>query len=118
MLIRRGSGDDRITRFGGFLRCTSLDELPWLFNILRGDVTLVAPRPRLEWEAEIFASEFDERFAVRPDLAGLWQMIGSSIIGSGMLQLDDCYARHQTLGGGVAIVARAVPALLRGDGAR
>ena len=112
-------GDDRITRIGGFLRRTSLDELPQLINVLRGEMTLVGPRPCLEWEAEMFPGEFDERFAVRPGLTGLWQVSGRSTLGTlDMLELDVDYARHQTLRGDVAILARTVPALLHGDGAR
>ena len=111
--------DSRITGVGSFLRRTSLDELPQLINILRGDMTLVGPRPCLKWEAEMFPSEFDERFAVRPGMTGLWQVSGRSTMGTlDMLRLDVHYVRHQTLRGDVAILARTVPAVLRGDGAR
>jgi lipopolysaccharide/colanic/teichoic acid biosynthesis glycosyltransferase len=112
-------GDGRVTGFGSLLRRTSLDELPQLINVLRGDMTLVGPRPCLEWEAEMFPSEFHERFAVRPGLTGLWQVSGRSTLGTlDMLRLDVDYVRHQTLRGDIAIVARTVPVLLRGDGAR
>ena len=111
--------DTRITRVGALLRRTSLDELPQLINILRGDMTLVGPRPCLEWEAEMFPSEFDDRFAVRPGMTGLWQVSGRSTVNTlDMLHLDVHYARHLTLRGDAAIVARTVPVLLRGDGAR
>jgi lipopolysaccharide/colanic/teichoic acid biosynthesis glycosyltransferase len=110
--------DSRITGVGSFLRRTSLDELPQLINVLRGDMTLVGPRPCLGWEAEMFPSEFDERFAVRPGITGLWQVSGRSTMGTlDMLRLDVHYVRHQTLHGDVAILARTVPTLLRGDGA-
>lgn len=112
-------GDDRITWFGGFLRRTSLDELPQLLNVLCGDITLVGPRPCFEWEADMFPSEFDERFDVAPGLTGLWQVSGRSTVGTlDMLRLDVYYVRHQTLRGDAAILARTVPTLLRGDGAR
>jgi lipopolysaccharide/colanic/teichoic acid biosynthesis glycosyltransferase len=116
---RKLDGDSRITRFGSLLRRTSLDELPQLFNVLLGDMSLVGPRPCLEWEAEMFPSEFDERFAVRPGITGLWQVSGRSTIGTlDMLRLDVYYVRQRTLCGDVAIVARTLPAVLRGDGAR
>jgi lipopolysaccharide/colanic/teichoic acid biosynthesis glycosyltransferase len=112
-------GDSRITRVGSLLRRTSLDELPQLINVLRGDMTIVGPRPCLEWEADMFPSEFRERFDVRPGLTGLWQVSGRSTMGTlDMLRLDVDYARHRTLRGDVAIMARTVPALLRRDGAR
>jgi lipopolysaccharide/colanic/teichoic acid biosynthesis glycosyltransferase len=112
-------GDSRITAVGAFLRRTSLDELPQLINVLRGDMTMVGPRPCLEWEAEMFPSQFGERFAVRPGLTGLWQVSGRSTMGTlDMLRLDVRYVRRQTLRGDVGIVARTVPALLRRDGAR
>jgi lipopolysaccharide/colanic/teichoic acid biosynthesis glycosyltransferase len=112
-------GDSRITRFGGFLRRTSLDELPQLINVVRGDMALVGPRPCLEWEAEMFPREFDERFAVRPGVTGLWQVSGRNTVSTlNMLRLDVYYARHQTVRGDVAILARTLPAVLRRDGAR
>jgi lipopolysaccharide/colanic/teichoic acid biosynthesis glycosyltransferase len=80
---------------------------------------LVGRRPCQEWEAEMFPSEFDERFAVRPGLTGLWQVSGRSTMGTlDMLRLDVYYVGHQTLRGDIAILARTVPAVLRGDGAR
>jgi len=110
--------DSRITGVGSFLRRTSLDELPQLINVLRGDMTLVGPRPCLEWEAEMFPSEYDERFAVRPGMTGLWQVSGRSTMGTlDMLRLDVHYVRRQTVRGDVAILAQTVPAVLRGDGA-
>jgi lipopolysaccharide/colanic/teichoic acid biosynthesis glycosyltransferase len=116
---RKLDGDNRITRFGSILRRTSLDELPQLFNVLLGDMSLVGPRPCLEWEAEMFPREFDERFAVRPGMTGLWQVSGRSTIGTlDMLRLDVHYVRHRTLRDDVAILARTVPAVLFGDGAR
>ena len=112
-------GDSRVTRVGSVLRRTSLDELPQLINVLRGDMTLVGPRPCLEWEAEMFPNEYDERFAVRPGVTGLWQVSGRSTVSTlDMLRLDVDYARHQTMRGDVAILARTVPVLLHGDGAR
>ena len=111
--------DGRITWVGSLLRRTSLDELPQLINVLRGDMTLVGPRPCLEWEAEMFPSEFHERFAVRPGLTGLWQVSGRSTVGTlDMLRLDVDYVRHRTLYSDFAILARTVPSLVRGDGAR
>jgi lipopolysaccharide/colanic/teichoic acid biosynthesis glycosyltransferase len=111
--------DSRITRIGGFLRRNSIDELPQLINVLRGDMTLVGPRPCLPWEAEMFPHEFDERFTVRPGLTGLWQVSGRSTMGTlDMLRLDVRYAREQSLHRDVAILARTVPVLLRRDGAR
>jgi lipopolysaccharide/colanic/teichoic acid biosynthesis glycosyltransferase len=107
------------TSFGALLRRSSLDELPQLFNVVRGDMTLVGPRPCLDWEAEMFPPEFDERFSVRPGLTGLWQVSGRSTMSTlDMLRLDLAYVRTRTLSGDLGIVARTVPAVLRGDGAR
>ena len=112
------NGDRRVTRTGAFLRRTSLDELPQLLNVLRGDMTLVGPRPCLDWEAEMFPPEFAPRFAVRPGLTGLWQVSGRSALGTlDMLKLDVAYVRTRSLRSDVGILLRTMPALLR-SGAR
>lgn len=111
--------DDRITPVGAFLRRWSLDELPQLSNVLRGDMGLVGPRPCLEWEAKMFTPTFGERFSVRPGLTGLWQVSGRSTMGTReMLSLDVQYVRQRTVLGDVGILSRTLPAVLRVDGAR
>ena len=111
--------DDRVTRSGHFLRRTSLDELPQLINVLRGDMSLVGPRPCLPWEADLFPAAFAERFRVRPGLTGLWQVTGRSTVGTlDMLRADLEYLRQRRLTLDVGILIRTVPSLLRGDGAR
>ncbi|GDY32043.1 sugar transferase [Gandjariella thermophila] len=111
--------DARVTRVGSWLRRTSLDELPQLINVLRGEMTLVGPRPCLTWEAEMFPTEFAERFTVKPGITGPWQTGGRSRMGTlDMLRLDRDYVRTRSLGTDVRILARTIPAMLRGDGAR
>jgi lipopolysaccharide/colanic/teichoic acid biosynthesis glycosyltransferase len=111
--------DPRVTPVGAFLRKTSLDELPQLINILLGDMSLVGPRPCLEWEAQMFPAEFCPRFSVRPGLTGLWQVSGRSTISTlDMLQLDLTYIRTRNLLGDLSILARTIPAMLHTDGAR
>jgi len=113
------SNDHRVTRIGAFLRKTSLDELPQLFNVLRGEMTLVGPRPCLDWEAEMFPAEFEPRFSVPPGLTGLWQVSGRSTMGTlEMLTLDVRYVRIRSLRTDVSILLRTLPALLWGSGAR
>lgn len=113
-------GDDRrVTRIGAFLRRTSLDELPQLINIVRGEMALVGPRPCLTWEAEMFPAEYASRFSVRPGLTGLWQVSGRSTLGTlDMLRLDVRYVQTRSLRTDIGILLRTVPALLRRDGAR
>jgi lipopolysaccharide/colanic/teichoic acid biosynthesis glycosyltransferase len=111
--------DRRVTRIGSFLRRTSLDELPQLLNVLRGDMTLVGPRPCLGWEADMFPREFSPRFSVRPGLTGLWQVSGRSTLGTlEMLELDVQYVHTRSLRSDLGIMLRTVPALLRTNGAR
>ncbi|MCV2490665.1 sugar transferase [Geodermatophilus sp. YIM 151500] len=111
--------DARITRSGRLLRKTSLDEVPQLINVLRGEMTLVGPRPCLPWEADMFPDEFDDRFTVRPGLTGLWQVSGRSAVTTlDMLRLDLEYLRTRSLAGDLRILLLTVPSLLRGDGAR
>ena len=72
--------DPRLTSLGKLLRRTSIDELPQLFNVLRGDMSLVGPRPVLPWERELLRGEYDDRFAVPPGMTGLWQTSGRSTL--------------------------------------
>jgi lipopolysaccharide/colanic/teichoic acid biosynthesis glycosyltransferase len=110
--------DPRVTRVGAWLRRTSLDELPQLCNVLRGEMSLVGPRPVLPWEAEIFGEQYQRRFAVRPGLTGLWQVSGRSRLSMGKaLELDVEYVARRSFGFDLVILIRTVPAVLRG-GAR
>ena len=111
--------DPRVTRIGAFLRRTSIDELPQLINVLLGQMSLVGPRPCLDWEAEMFPARFAERFDVPPGLTGLWQVSGRSTMGTlEMLELDLAYVRGWSFWSDLGILLRTVPALLRGQGAR
>ena len=114
------SNDRRVTRVGAFLRRTSLDELPQLFNVLRGEMTLVGPRPCLDWEAEMFPAEFAPRFSVPPGLTGLWQVSGRSTMGTlEMLRLDVRYVRHPVAADGPEHpAAHPAGAAARASGAR
>jgi lipopolysaccharide/colanic/teichoic acid biosynthesis glycosyltransferase len=112
-------GDPRVTGIGGFLRKTSLDELPQLLNVLLADMSLVGPRPCLEWEARMFPSQFQPRFTVRPGITGLWQVSGRSTVGTlDMLDLDVAYVRTRSTVGDLSILLRTVPSMLRDHSAR
>jgi lipopolysaccharide/colanic/teichoic acid biosynthesis glycosyltransferase len=112
--------DPRITPVGAWLRRTSLDELPQLFNVLRGEMSLVGPRPALPWEAEMWPSvypEYRRRFEVRPGMTGLWQVSGRSKLSvQEWLHLDADYVRRRSFAFDLVILARTLPALFR-DGA-
>jgi lipopolysaccharide/colanic/teichoic acid biosynthesis glycosyltransferase len=111
-------GDPRVTRVGRVLRRTSLDELPQLWNVLRGDMSLVGPRPALAWEAEMFSATHNERFAVAPGLTGLWQVSGRSRLPMlDGLDLDVEYVRRQSFRLDLLILAKTVPTVLSTNGA-
>jgi lipopolysaccharide/colanic/teichoic acid biosynthesis glycosyltransferase len=111
--------DPRVTRVGAFLRKTSLDELPQLINVVLGDMSLVGPRPCLEWEARMFPAEFTPRFSVRPGLTGLWQVSGRSTMGTlEMLHLDLAYVRSRSLVGDLSILVRTIPSMIKDRSAR
>jgi lipopolysaccharide/colanic/teichoic acid biosynthesis glycosyltransferase len=110
--------DPRITTLGAWLRRTSLDEMPQLVNVLRGEMSLVGPRPVLPWEAELFGDAYAQRFAVKPGLTGLWQVSGRSRLPmSRALELDVEYAIRRSFVLDLIILVRTVPALF-GGGAR
>lgn len=110
--------DPRVTPLGAWLRRTSLDELPQLFNVLRGEMSLVGPRPVLPWEAELFEQRYRRRFLVKPGISGLWQVSGRSrLTMKEALELDIEYADRQSLALDLSIIVRTVPAIF-GGGAR
>jgi lipopolysaccharide/colanic/teichoic acid biosynthesis glycosyltransferase len=112
-------GDSRVTSIGAFLRRTSLDELPQLLNVLFADMSLVGPRPCLDWEARMFPAQFQPRFSVRPGITGLWQVSGRSTVGTlEMLHLDLTYVRTRNPVGDLSILLRTVPSILRDHSAR
>jgi lipopolysaccharide/colanic/teichoic acid biosynthesis glycosyltransferase len=108
--------DPRITPVGHFLRRKSLDELPQLWNVLRGDMSLVGPRPSLPWEAELFPAWARARFGVPPGITGLWQVSGRSRLSlPEMLELDIRYAREHNLVTDLSILLRTPMAALRDE---
>jgi exopolysaccharide biosynthesis polyprenyl glycosylphosphotransferase len=113
--IRR---DPRVTRVGHFLRRSSLDELPQLLNVLRGEMSLVGPRPFLPSETAEMTSDSLRRLAVKPGITGLWQVSGRSDLGwDESVALDTYYADNWTLGGDAEIAVRTVSAVLGAKGA-
>ena len=110
--------DDRITPVGRLLRRTSIDELPQLLNVIRGEMSLVGPRPPLPWEAEMFDTVFSGRFAVPPGLTGLWQVSGRNGLTMRQgLELDIEYVRRQSLALDLWILIKTVPTVLSTRGA-
>jgi lipopolysaccharide/colanic/teichoic acid biosynthesis glycosyltransferase len=108
--------DRRVTPLGAWLRRTSLDELPQLFNVLHGVMSLVGPRPVLPWEAELFGERHQRRFAVKPGITGLWQVSGRNrLTMQEALDLDVEYTIRRSLALDLIIILRTVPAILRGD---
>lgn len=106
--------DQRVTRLGQVLRRWSIDELPQLINVLRGDMSLVGPRPCLPWEAEMFSDEHRRRFAVQPGLTGLWQVSGrGGLTMHKALDLDVEYVDRRSVSLDLALLARTPAALLR-----
>jgi exopolysaccharide biosynthesis polyprenyl glycosylphosphotransferase len=112
------SDDPRITRAGRILRKTSIDELPQLWNVLRGDMSIVGPRPALPSEAEQWTPELHERLQVLPGITGMWQVSGRSDAGFEQYQrLDLYYVDNWSLWRDLSIVGRTFGVVLFGKGA-
>jgi lipopolysaccharide/colanic/teichoic acid biosynthesis glycosyltransferase len=111
------TNDPRITRVGRFLRKASLDELPQLINILKGEMSLVGPRPT-SFSASTYNLWHTARLAVKPGLTGLWQVSGRSELDfDDRLRLDIAYMRNQRLSLDLAVLARTFGSVLNGRGA-
>ena len=111
--------DPRLTPIGGFLRKSSLDELPQLFNVLKGDMSLVGPRPPLTYEAEKYQSWHLRRILeIKPGITGLWQVEGRSKVSfDEMVRMDLRYTRDWSLMLDLKILTKTVGVVLRRDGA-
>lgn len=109
--------DPRVTGVGRWLRSTSIDELPQLWDVLRGDMSLVGPRPVLPWEAELLTEQERERFSVRPGITGLWQVSGRSRLTMPQAFALDCeYARRVSLLLDARLLLRTIVVVCRPNG--
>jgi lipopolysaccharide/colanic/teichoic acid biosynthesis glycosyltransferase len=109
--------DRRITRVGKFLRKTSLDELPQFLNVLRGEMSLVGPRPPLPYEVELYDSHDRLRLAGKPGLTGIWQVYGRSRVPfKEMIEMDLAYLRGQSLLLDLKLILLTVPVMAFGRG--
>lgn len=113
----KSAADPRITRLGRLLRAWSIDELPQFINVLRGEMSVVGPRPIAGWEAEHQGHGWG-RLSVKPGLTGTWQISGRSQISwDSRMDLDVEYVRHRSLGGDVRIMLLTPWAILSRRGA-
>lgn len=109
--------DPRVTRVGRFIRRTSIDELPQFFNVLRGEMTLVGPRPPLPYEVELYRPRDWLRHAGKPGLTGYWQVYGrSQVTFQEMVELDIAYLQRQSLWEDIKLIALTVPVMITGRG--
>ncbi|WP_425545383.1 sugar transferase [Labrys sedimenti] len=109
--------DPRITPLGQFLRKSSIDELPQLLNVIRGDMSLVGPRPIVRDEMVRYGAHIEDYLKVRPGLTGLWQVSGRSDVSyQHRVSLDVRYVREWSLWSDIVIILKTIPAVLRPSG--
>jgi lipopolysaccharide/colanic/teichoic acid biosynthesis glycosyltransferase len=112
------NGDPRVTRVGQWLRRTSLDELPQIWNVLKGDMSLVGPRPPIPYEVRKYRPEHMRRLATIPGITGLWQVSGRcETTFEEMVQLDLEYIQKQSIWVDIKILLLTVPAVISEKGA-
>jgi lipopolysaccharide/colanic/teichoic acid biosynthesis glycosyltransferase len=111
--------DPRVTRIGKFLRKTSLDELPQLINVIRGEMSLVGPRPALRYEVEEYKDWHKQRFTATQGITGYWQVVGRSEVSfEQMAQMDIEYAKRQNLLLDIKLLLMTPLRVLKGKGAK
>jgi len=116
--VFKSARDPRVTRVGRFLRRTSIDELPQLWNVLKGDMTLVGPRPPIPEEVEAYQPWQRLRLQVKPGITCLWQISGRSKLGfEEWMRLDIQYIQAMSLRTDIRILLRTLPAVISRDGA-
>lgn len=117
-ILFKPKNDPRITRVGKFIRKTSIDELPQLFNVLKGDMSLVGPRPQQRYEVEQYGPLYSTRLLVRPGITGPWQISGRSNLSKEEAEfLDVNYVERWSLMTDIAILIKTVAVVFNGDGA-
>jgi lipopolysaccharide/colanic/teichoic acid biosynthesis glycosyltransferase len=110
--------DPRITRVGAFIRRYSLDELPQLFNVLNGTMSLIGPRPPLPREVAVYEGRVNRRLLIKPGITGLWQVSGRSDLSwDDSVRIDVRYVENWSLTFDFMILWKTVGAVLRGSGA-
>lgn len=110
--------DPRVTRVGAFLRRSRIDELPQLFNVVKGEMSLVGPRPLILDEDRFVERWARRRLSLRPGITGLWQVLGASDIPfEEMTKLDYLYVTNWSLREDVRLIMRTIPSLARGRAA-
>ena len=110
--------DPRLTRLGNYLRRYSLDELPQLVNVLRGEMSLVGPRPFLPEQLRLYGQAYKQYIQVRPGITGLWQILGRNRISfSARVRLDVWYFQHWSFWFDLLVLYRTIGVVLRRDGA-
>jgi lipopolysaccharide/colanic/teichoic acid biosynthesis glycosyltransferase len=116
--LQKLENDVRVTRVGAFLRRFSLDELPQLWNVIRGDMSLVGPRPPIPYEVDFYPPRWLRRLSVKPGLTGLWQVSGRNELNyAQMVELDIEYVERRSLWLNTKILARTAKVVLSGRGA-
>jgi len=110
--------DPRVTRVGNWLRRFSLDEIPQIMNVLKGDMSLVGPRPQVLWEAAHYDDHAKKRLRIMPGITGLWQVSGRAALSyEEMINLDIFYLENWSLGLDLKIILRTLPAIFNREGA-
>lgn len=109
--------DPRVTRVGRFIRKTSIDELPQFINVLRGEMSLVGPRPPIPYEVEDYSMRQRLRLCGKPGLTGFWQVYGRSRVPfAEMVEMDIAYLQRQSIWLDLKLIVRTVPVMLSGRG--
>lgn len=116
-VLFKPKNDPRVTEFGKFIRKTSLDEFPQFLNVLKGDMSLVGPRPQQQYEVDEYGTLYSARLLVKPGITGPWQISGRSDLDQKEAeQLDISYIQNWSFTGDIAILLKTVTAVLRGTG--
>ena len=110
--------DPRVTPIGRFLRRTSLDELPQFFNVLKGDMSVIGPRPPIPYELRYYKDWHFQRLETKPGITGLWQVSGRTLLPfDEMVRLDIEYNKKRSFALDLYILIKTIPAIIAGKGA-